>query len=260
MISFGVQTFTVRRVQKRSIRKALLPLIELGIKSFEIARISFNEKNACELKELVSEQGIEICSVQVKPKYVFGKPEKIIKFCKTVGCKRVVISMLPFGCILGGEDRFYEFLDTLDSTYELYERAGVTLAYHHHNWEYITLSSGKTRMQELLARTEKIKLVHDTYWTARSGRTPAEQIREFGDRLLGIHLRDLTFKSKGLEVKSVDCAVGDGVIDFEATLRSALDVGCAYYVIEQNTDSPYTEIEKSFKCLGEIASRLDAQE
>ena len=56
MIGFGVQTFTVRRVQKRSIRGALLPLIELGIKSFEIARISFNEKNACELKELVSEQ------------------------------------------------------------------------------------------------------------------------------------------------------------------------------------------------------------
>ena len=82
MRSFGVQTFTVRRVQKRSIRKALLPLIELGIRSFEIARISFNEKNACELKELVSEQGIEICSVQVKPKYVFGKPEKIIEFCK----------------------------------------------------------------------------------------------------------------------------------------------------------------------------------
>ena len=257
---FGVQTFTVRKAQKRSIRSALLPLVKLGIRSFEIARIKFNDKNARELKALVDEQGIEICSVQVKPKYVFGDPEKIIGFCRTVGCKRVVISMLPFGCILGGEDKLYDFLDSLDRTYELYEQGGVTLAYHHHNWEYITLSSGKTRMQELLERTKRIKIVHDTYWTARSGRTPAEQIKEFGDRLLGIHLRDLTFKKHGIDVRSADCAVGDGVIDFEAVLRAAREVGCGYYVIEQKTDRPYTEIEKSFKRLGEIASRLDAQE
>ena len=63
-------------------------------------------KRRCEKRNItlsVKEYGIEISSIQVKPKYVFGQSEKIIDFCKATGCKNVVISMLPFGCILGNE-------------------------------------------------------------------------------------------------------------------------------------------------------------
>ena len=221
----GVQTFTIRKAQKKSIENAYLPLIELGIKSFEVARIDFTPENAARLKNLVDRYGIEISSIQVKPKYVFGAHESIIDFCKTVDCKRVVISMLPFGCILGKENKFYDFIKTLDKQYELYEKHGITLAYHHHNWEYVKLSNGKTRMDELLERTEKIKFVHDTYWTARCGIDPEIQIKRFGKRLLGVHLRDLTHYAKGLDVLARDCAIGDGVIDFSRVIPAAVGVG-----------------------------------
>ena len=107
-------------------------------------------------------------------------------------------------------------------------------------------------MTELLCRTKKIKFVHDTYWTARSGRNPEDQIREFGDRLLGIHLRELTFKKRGIDVLSVDSFIGDGVIDFAKVLKAAEEVGCSYYVIEQKTDDPYGDIEKSLNSLKAI--------
>ena len=251
-MKFGVQTFTVRKAQKKSIREAYLPLIRMGIKSFEVARIDFNSQNATELKKLVDEYGIEISAIQVKPKYVFGQPEKIIEFCRTVGCKNVVISMLPFGCILGSEEKFYGFVSTLDPQFEKYAERGITLAYHHHNWEYVRLSNGRTRMDELLQMTKKIKFVHDTYWTARCGIPPTYQIERFGHRLLGIHLRDLAFEKRGLDVLPHDAAIGDGVIDFAEVLDAAEQFGCSYYVIEQKTDKPYEEIGKSFKYLMEL--------
>ena len=256
-MKIGVQTFTIRKAQKKNIRRAFLPLIDLGIKSYEVARIKFDTKNAAELKNLVNEFGIEISAIQVKPKYVFGDPAKIIEFCKTTGCKNVVISMLPFRCILGGEDKFYDFVDSLDAMSEIYEKEGITLAYHHHNWEYIKLSNGNTRMQELLAKTKKIRFVHDTYWTARSGKDPVWQIGEFGERLLGIHLRDLAFKKRGIDVIATDAPIGDGVIDFARVLCAAEKVGCAYYVIEQKTDTPYLDLEKSYRNIGKI---LEANE
>ena len=259
-MKFGVQTFTVRKAQKKNIRRAYLPLIECGIKSFEVARIDFNPKNATELAALATEFGIEITSIQVKPKYVFGASESIIEFCKATGCKNVVISMLPFRCILGSDDKFYEFVDTLDAAFDEYAESGITLAYHHHNWEYIKLASGKTRMRELLERTSRIRFVHDTYWTARCGIDPAVQIAELGDRLLGIHLRDLAFDKKGIDVISHDAAVGDGVIDFERVLKAAEAVGCSYYVIEQKTDEPYRDIEKSFKFLESIRTKIENKE
>ena len=245
-MDIGVQTFTIRKAQKKSLEQAYLPLIEMGIRSLEVARIDFNRENAEELNRLTQKYGIEVKSIQVKPKYVFGAVEQIVDFCKTVGCRRVVISMLPFPVILGKEQRFHNFLSTLDRQYDIYAEHGITLAYHHHNWEYVTLASGRTRMDELLAKTEKIKIVHDTYWTARCGIDPAAEIERFGQRLLGVHLRDLTHSAKGLDVIAKNCPVGDGVIDFGRVLAAAERVGAEYLVIEEKTDTPYESIKKSY--------------
>lgn len=248
-MDIGVQTFTIRHAQKKDIRRAYMPLIKLGIKKYEIARIDFNEKNAKIIKGLVDEFGIEVASIQVKPKYVFGDVEGIVRFCEITGCKNVVISMLPFGCILGKEEKFYKFIETLDRQFDIYSSHGITLAYHHHNWEYVKLSNGKTRMEELLERTKKIRFVHDTFWTARCGISPTSQIKEFGNRLLGIHLRDLSFRARGLDVLPVNCAIGDGVVDFAEVFSAAERVGCEYYVIEQKTDTPYEDIEKGYQSI-----------
>lgn len=253
-MKFGVQTFTIRKKQKKDFLQSYLPLIKMNITDLEIARIDFTRENAIKIKEIIDEYGINPVSIQVKPKYVFFDVDGVVEFCNIVGCKNVVISMLPFKCILGSESEFYRFVNSLDSITETYAKKGITLAYHHHNWEYIKLSNGKTRMQELVSHTSKIKFVHDTYWTARCGIDPVKQIEIFSDRLLGIHLRDLTFKKRGIDVLSVDTSIGDGVIDFSRVLKAASDVGCGYYVIEQKTKTPYLDIEKSYKHLNSIIS------
>ena len=255
-MKFGVQTFTIRKHQKKDIEASYIPLFNLGISELEIARISFNRENALKVKAALEKYGATPVSIQVKPKQVFGNVEEIAEFCNITGCKNVVISMLPFKCILGGEESFYSFLNSLDKQADIYAERGITLAYHHHNWEYIRLKNGKTRLSELLSKTEKIKFVHDTYWTARCGVDPALQIREFGERLLGIHLRDLAFKRRGLDVVAHDTAIGDGVIDFKRVLISAEEVGCEYLVIEQKTANPYSDIEKSYKRLETIKSAI----
>lgn len=251
-MNFGVQTFTIRKYQKADICGSYRPLVEMGITHLEIARIKFNRENALKVKVAIEEEGIVPVSIQVKPKDVFGHFDEVVEFCNITGCKNVVISMLPFECILGGEERFYKFIGSLDSWFDKYAECGLTLAYHHHNWEYVRLSNGKTRMAELLSKTERIKFVHDTYWTARSGVSPDDQIREFGSRLLGVHLRDLAFKKKLLDVVPHDTSIGSGVIDFSRVLYAAREVGCEYTVIEQKTDKPYEDIKISLENLRKI--------
>ena len=249
-MNFGVQTYTIRKMQKKDLEKAYLPLIEMGILDYEIARIHFDERSGASVRSLMEKYGIRVSAIQVKPKQVFGDVQSVIDFCKCTGCKNVVLSMLPFSCILGGEGKFYDFVNTLDRQYEVYQAHGITLAYHHHNWEYITLSNGKTRMEELLEKTKKIKFVHDTYWTTKCGLSSARQVQRFGDRLLGIHLRDLTLHKKGLKVLSADGAVGTGVVDFTAVLQAAKETACQYLVIEQKTDKPYEVLNtSSHNCL-----------
>ena len=260
MMRLGIQTFTIRKAQKKSFENAYAPLAKMGVDTLEIARIDFSFANAKKLSDLLPRLGITPISVQVKPKHVFRHMDAVVDFCKAVGCKNVVISMLPFSCILGDDEKFYRFVDSLDPFCERYAAHGITLAYHHHNWEYIRLASGKTRMQELLGRTKRIKIVCDTYWVARCGVDPAKQIRELGGRLLGAHLRDLSFRGQLLKVLPLDTSLGSGVIDFRAVLCALDEVGAEYAVIEQNTKAPYEHIANSLKHLEQIKKETLHQE
>lgn len=246
-MKIGVQTFTIRKMQKRDIEKAYLPLIEMGILNVEIGRMKFTEENALKVKSLIECYGLNVTSIQVKPKHVFHHMDEIVQFCHLTGCTNVVISMLPFSCILGNEQKFYDFIGSLDKTYDEYQKHGINLGYHHHDWEYITLSNGRTRMEELLSKTKRIMFVHDTYWTAKCGQASWKQVQQFGSRLMGIHLRDMTLKKKGLKVLAKDAPVGTGVIDFERIFEMAQQVGCRYGVIEQNSPHPYEDIRISFE-------------
>ena len=257
-MSFGVQTFTIRKSQKKDLEKAYLPLIEMGILDYEIARIHFDKNSGMAVRALMDKYGIRVRAIQVKPKQVFFDVQSVVDFCKYTGCTNVVLSQLPFSCVLGREEKFYDFVATLDRQFEIYASHGITLAYHHHNWEYVTLSSGKTRMQELLEKTKKIQFVHDTYWTTKCGLSSARQVLEFGPRLMGIHLRDLTLHKKGINVLSSDGVVGSGVVDFAAVLQAAKATSCQYMVIEQKTKQPYEDIRKSYVNCLEIQSTLEA--
>ena len=69
-MEFGVQTFTIRKMQKANMAVAYLVLKELGISSLEIARIKFSEKNAYKVNHILSTYEMTPVSIQVKPKYL----------------------------------------------------------------------------------------------------------------------------------------------------------------------------------------------
>ena len=248
-MNIGVQTFTIRKYQKKDLYGSLKKLIDMGFNSFELARIKFNKENANLIKELVDKFDIKIVSIQAKPKDVFNHKDELVEFCKTVKCENIVLSMLPFKCILGNDNDFYQFLKMLDPLYDEYKEKGLELAYHHHNWEYTKLDNGKLIMDELLEKTNKIKFVHDTYWTTKSGRCSCKQVEEFGKRLLGIHLRDITFYRKNIKVLSKDTEIGKGIIDFNNIIEKA--EYAKYLVIEQKTKTPYYSLGKSMDYIKE---------
>ena len=97
-MEFGLQTYTIRKYQKKDIEAAYQPLAEMGIFNLEIARIDFTKENAIRIKELTDKYGLCPSAIQVKPKQVFSEVEKIVEFCKITGCKNVVISTSENTC------------------------------------------------------------------------------------------------------------------------------------------------------------------
>ena len=56
-MSFGLQTYTIRKYQKKNLEAAYRPLAEMGVFDLEIARIDFTKENAHKVKELIDKYG-----------------------------------------------------------------------------------------------------------------------------------------------------------------------------------------------------------
>ena len=71
-MDFGLQTYTIRDLQKKDMDAAYRMVADIGLKYLEVARIKFNRENAERVKSITEKYGLKVMSVQVKPKQVFG--------------------------------------------------------------------------------------------------------------------------------------------------------------------------------------------
>jgi sugar phosphate isomerase/epimerase len=250
MPSIGVQLFTVRKEANHDLKGTLLRLREVGFSSFEIAYIPFSEENAMIIKSLEKSHSLSVSSMQVKPSLLIAHEQEIASFAHEVNCPTLVVSRLPLSCILGQDRQLIAFADAINRMIDAYAEKGLSLAYHHHYWEYVLMDNGETRLSFLMRRCPKLRFVNDVYWSAKVGKNPSEQIDEFGQRLAGIHLRDIMAYRSGIHVKTRDCEIGKGLLDITAVIREAEKVGCPYLVLEQKTTKhPFESLLESRRFL-----------
>ena len=101
---------------------------------------------------------------------------------------------------------------------------GVVLNLHNHTYE---VEHNLHDLKGTLARIPDAKLGPDLNWLVRGKVDPVEFIREYGDRIVFLHLRDQKADGKWSE------AMGEGAMDYAAIGKALHDVGfCGPAVIE----------------------------
>lgn len=249
----AVQTFTVRKEINEDLKGTLNNIVNLGINNVELARIKFDENNGKLIEEFKKSHHFNILSLQVKFRELRDDIDNINKFCKRTNCRNVVVSVLPLKCILGGEKELIDFCQEINRLASKYRAEGITMAYHHHHWEFIKFGE-KNRLQILMEKLNSdIKFVTDTYWTKRCGVEPQQLIKDLDGRLLGVHIRDMKVVQKGMKVSPIDCELGRGTIDFESVIREAKSSGAIYCAIEQDSKDPLRSLQVSMEHLKELS-------
>jgi sugar phosphate isomerase/epimerase len=101
---------------------------------------------------------------------------------------------------------------------------GVVLNLHNHTYE---VEHNLHDLKGTLARIPDVKLGPDLNWLVRGKVDPVRFIREYGDRIVFLHLRDQKADGKWSE------AMGEGDMDYAAIGRALRDIGfCGPAVIE----------------------------
>lgn len=134
-----------------------------------------------------------------------------------------------------------EFLELVDQKVKEYD---IKVAIHNHGPTdnlYPTPQSAYERIKEL---DKRIGLCIDIGHTKRAGVNPSESAKNFSDRLIDIHIKDVTAAEKdGTTVE-----IGRGVIDIPDFLQTLINIdykGTASFEFEKDSKDPLPGVAES---------------
>jgi len=160
----------------------------------------------------------------------------------------------------GGLDFYRSFADKMNRAGEAAAKAGLTLCYHHHSFEFAPVSGGRP-IDVLLERFDPklVKIEGDVFWMKAGGEDPAAKIRRLTGRIVLVHLKDVapgtpvTYQEMKVP-KEAFREAGSGSLDFPAILRACAEAGVKHYLVEQDhcAGSPLDSIAKSYRYLRSV--------
>ena len=159
--------------------------------------------------------------------------QKLIDACHATGCPLIIMPWLPMGERAATGAGWQALGKRLAALGEIINAAGLRLAYHNHEWEFLSYD-GK-RAIEWIFETAPAALVGweaDLGWVRRAGQAPMDWVERFSDRLVSVHAKDIAVPGQGTDEDGW-CALGEGIVGW-AVLLPALRSRCSLFVLEHD--------------------------
>ncbi|MBC8530688.1 sugar phosphate isomerase/epimerase family protein [Gehongia tenuis] len=203
-----------------------------------------------EAKARLDDLGLKVVGAHFYPEH----PEGLDEYCAyyaELGADQV-------GC--GGiyETEMAHKAANLNAAGKVAKKHGLRYYYHNHYHEYRKVN-GEYIMHIYAKETdpELVAFELDTFWLARAGLNPVEEIKYYGNRLVLLHQKDFT---KGLDEpisvfgegridrcepitpeimdkyrrQDVYAEVGTGILPIQDYIDAGNEVGCPYILLEQD--------------------------
>lgn len=150
----------------------------------------------------------------------------LVDYKDTLGVSGVVVPYL-------GEEQFASE-SAVDRTAERLDALAGELAdhswdlhYHNHAHEFIDLGE-ETAFERFIRQTEDVLVELDVGWALVGGVDPAELIREYGDSIDQLHMKDMDVDEEAFR------EIGEGDVDMAACADAGRDVGVDWLVYEHD--------------------------
>ena len=228
--SLGLASYTTRKLtlQQTVDVASRLALKHVCLKSFHLPLDATPEEIAAAVKT-VQDAGLDLYGGGVISMKSEDAVHEAFTYAKAAGMRIIVGVPVP---------------DVLPLVNEKVQQLDIAVAIHNHgpgDKVYPTPESIYEKVKDLDAR---IGICMDIGHTLRVGADPVADAERFADRLLDVHLKDVSAASK--EGKCIEA--GRGVIDLPAFLRTLVKIkysGIASFEYEKDADDPLLGLAES---------------
>jgi len=241
----ALQMYTLRNECEKDFVGTLQKVAELGYQGVEFA--GYYEMPAEELKSVLEDFGLAAVSSHIPFSSIEDNLKEMINYQQTIGSTKMVCPYIEPETVQKEED-FYRFIQRLNQIGQICYEEGLTLCYHNHDFELVSLSNGKTALQTLLDETnpEWVKAELDIYWLTHAGHIPVEWMKRYENRTPLIHLKDMT-----TDGQKDFAELGTGGVDLHSVLAQGDASNVEWWIVEQDKSrrSPLESVEMSMNHL-----------
>ncbi|MBA2535021.1 MAG: sugar phosphate isomerase/epimerase [Rubrobacter sp.] len=230
----SLQLYTVREETARDMPATLRRVSEIGYPAVEFA--GYGGLTPQVVKPILDDLGLRASGAHVPIDSWETDPETVLADMHTLDCVHAVVPSVSRER-RRDEASVASLAEDLNRLGEICRQNGVTLSYHNHDFEFAPL--GVSTMWDVLVRETDAELVHlelDLYWIKYGGTDPETVLRDVGNRVSLVHLKDMAPD----DTRS-DLPVGEGTMPWTGLLEAADAAGVEWYIAEQ--DNPRDALE-----------------
>lgn len=228
--NFGLQLYSLRDDMPKDPKSILTQVASFGykqIEGFEGPKGIYWGMTNTEFKKLMDDLGMKMVSTHCDINKNF---ERKAADAATIGMQYLIA---PYIGPQKSLDDFKRFADIFNQRGEVCKKAGIRFAYHNHDYSF-KLQDGQMPQDVLMQGTNKdlVDFEMDIYWVVNAGQDPAAWFKKYPNRFRLAHIKD---RMKGVAdtTKNVSVVVGTGSIDFGSVLKTGVQNGLQYFIVEQ---------------------------
>ncbi len=188
-IRLATPIFLVRKQAEQDLFSVIRELGKLGFDAFEMGGLYGNDPDR--VRRAAQDAGLEILVDHVPYAEFEEKADEIIATRAALGSKYISICKIPDDKYPGGVN-FKEGLAFINRVAEKAKKAGMTLQYHNHGFDFMTRIDGRYPIEHILdgVPAELLQHMPDIGWCMLGGGDPLYMLKKYADRCKIIHMKD----------------------------------------------------------------------
>ena len=243
-MKLGVQLYSLRnQIKELGVEEVLKMVAKAGYSCVEFA--GFYGLTPKEMKALLDKYHLEGISAHINIDEIIPQ----LDYIDEIGIKSVYIPWMSGDDLKNNMDALVEKIKTVKK--EL-DKRGVVFGYHNHDQEY---KNGEDLVKQLLDKTEGFYSEIDTYWVKMAGLDPVEKMKEYGDRLKCLHIKEL--KTVGVKTDP-NPVVGEGCVGFKEIfdLGNKMGIHLAILEVEGFPCEPAEYLKRSYENMKKLSNKI----
>jgi sugar phosphate isomerase/epimerase len=205
-------------------------------------------------RDLLDKHGLKMNTSHLFPLDLFEKEKKrVLNLGKVFGIKYFYCPyLLPEHHPKSGAG-WKAFGKRLNETAKWMHDEGYGFGWHNHEFEFKKLVDGSTPHERIFEAAPVLDWQMDIGWLARTGANPVKYIKDYGERITCVHVKDNAPKGQNLDQMG-QCDVGSGTIKWPEVFKALRDNSrCVTFTVEADNPKDFKSFAKnSLKYLAKI--------